>query len=84
MEKTLTPDEIFRNKLENLGNEAKRRLIELLAASMIFSDNKEGKDDHLFYEICGAWSDDGLTAEQEIEELRSARTHGISRNIIDL
>lgn len=83
MEATWSADEIFRDKLANLGNETKRRLIELLAASLSFSDNKQ-EDERLFNEICGAWSNDGLTAEQEIEELRNNRNQGTTRNIIDL
>lgn len=83
MDATWPADEIFRDKLANLGNEAKRRLIELLAASLTFSDNKR-ENDHLLNEICGAWNDDGLTAEQEIKELKNARTQGTTRNITDL
>lgn len=83
MDATWPADEIFRDKLANLGNETKRRLIELLAASLTFSDDKQD-DDRLFDEICGAWSNDGLTAEQEIEELRTSRIQGTTRNIINL
>lgn len=36
MDTTWSADEIFNDKLANLGNEAKRRLIELLAASLTF------------------------------------------------
>ena len=68
MDTTWSADEIFNDKLANLGNEAKRRLIELLAASLTFSDSKQD-DDRLFEEICGSWADDGLTAEEEIKEL---------------
>ena len=52
MDTTWSADEIFNDKLANLGNEAKRRLIELLAASLTFSDSKQD-DDRLFEEICG-------------------------------
>lgn len=83
MDATWPADEIFRDKLANLGNETKRRLIELLAASLTFSDNQED-DNRLFDEICGAWSDDGMTAEEEIKELRTSRKQGTTRNIIDL
>ena len=72
MDTTWSADEIFNDKLANLGNEAKRRLIELLAASLTFSDSKQD-DDRLFEEICGSWADDGLTAEEEIKELQTAR-----------
>jgi len=79
MDTTWSADEIFNDKLANLGNEAKRRLIELLAASLTFSD-----DDRLFEEICGSWADDGLTAEEEIKELQTARRQDTTRNIINL
>ena len=52
MDTTWSADEIFNDKLANLGNEAKRRLIELLAASLTFSDSNQD-DDRLFEEICG-------------------------------
>ena len=55
MDTTWSADEIFNDKLANLGNEAKRRLIELLAASLTFSDSKQD-DDRLFDEICGSWA----------------------------
>ena len=72
MDTTWSADEIFNDKLANLGNEAKRRLIELLAASLTFE------------EICGSWADDGLTAEEEIKELQTARRQDTTRNIINL
>lgn len=37
----LNADEIFRKDLLHLGNEAKRRLIELLASSLTFSDSHD-------------------------------------------
>ena len=80
MDTTWSADEIFNDKLANLGNEAKRRLIELLAASLTFSQD----DDRLFEEICGSWADDGLTAEEEIKELQTARRQDTTRNIINL
>ena len=80
MDTTWSADEIFNDKLANLGNEAKRRLIELLAASLTFSDSKQD-DDRLFEEICGSWADDGLTAEEEIKELQTARRQDTTRNI---
>lgn len=66
MDTTMNVEEIFNNSLAHLGNEAKRKLIEMLAASMNFNDTKQ-EDEQLFNEICGAWSKDGLTAEEEIE-----------------
>ena len=83
MDTTWSADEIFNDKLANLGNEAQRRLIELLAASLTFSDSKQD-DDRLFEEICGSWADDGLTAEEEIKELQTARRQDTTRNIINL
>ena len=83
MDTTWSADEIFNDKLANLGNEAKRRLIELLAASLTFSDSKQD-DDRLFEEICGSWADDGLTAEEDIKELQTARRQDTTRKIINL
>lgn len=48
-----------------------------------FSDSKQD-DDRLFEEICGSWADDGLTAEEEIKELQTARRQDTTRNIINL
>ena len=62
MDTTWSADEIFNDKLANLGNEAKRRLIELLAASLTFSDSKQD-DDRLFEEICGSWRSEEHTSE---------------------
>lgn len=83
----LDAERIFRTELFRLGNETKRRLIELLASSLTFSKTKKEEimeKDTLFDKICGAWSDDGLTAEEEIKTLREARTQGLTRQIIDL
>lgn len=41
MEATVNAEELFRTSLAQLGNETKRRLIELLAASLTFGDDKE-------------------------------------------
>lgn len=91
-DKTMTTAElhaerIFRTELLHLGNETKRRLIELLASSLTFpktkSEDKADKD-ALFDKICGAWSHDGLTAEEEIDMLRKSRKQDTTRNITDL
>lgn len=41
MDTSINVDELFQSSLAKLGNEAKRRLIELLASSMDFTDKKE-------------------------------------------
>ena len=70
----LTAEHIFRTELLHLGNETKRRLIELLASSLTFPKTREKEDkDALLDKICGAWEDDGQTAEEEIKELRDSR-----------
>ncbi len=78
----LRAEEIFYNDLVNLGNETKRRLIELLASSLTFKDTAQEQDKKQLQQIAGAWKDDGLTAEEEIAQIREARTQGITRNII--
>lgn len=84
----LDAERIFRKELFHLGNETKRRLIELLASSLTFPKAKSGSEkarkDGLLDKASGAWSDDGLTADEEIEMLRSARVHGETRKILDL
>lgn len=81
----LTAEHIFRTELLHLGNETKRRLIELLASSLTFSKKREEMDKNALLErICGAWDDGGLTAEEEIASLRKARVQGITRKIVDL
>ena len=80
-------EHIFRTELFHLGNETKRRLIELLASSLTFSNTKENEQtekDRLLDKICGAWCSDGRTAEEEIADLREARKQGITRRIVDL
>lgn len=78
----LRAEEIFYNDLVNLGNETKRRLIELLASSLTFKDTAQEQDKKQLQQIAGAWKDDGLTAEEEIAQIKEARTQGITRNII--
>lgn len=41
MDVSVNVDELFQSSLSKLGNEAKRRLIELLAASMDFTNKRE-------------------------------------------
>ncbi len=80
----LTAEEIFRTNLVNLGNETKRRLIELLASSMSFvATDSKSNDKKLLNRIAGAWCDD-VTADEEIAVIRNARAQGVTRNIIDL
>jgi hypothetical protein len=86
----LNPDEIFRKNLMHLGNEAKRRLIELLASSLTFSNTQDSisatkaKRKALLDKANGAWCNDGLSVEEEIEQIRKARTQGRTRKIVDL
>lgn len=83
----ISADEIFRRNLLHLSNETKRRLIELLASSLTFTDTPSTDDARrkaLLDKVTGAWKDDGLTAEEEIKLLREARTQGITRKIADL
>lgn len=83
----ISADEIFRRNLLHLSNETKRRLIELLASSLTFTDTPStdaARQKALLDRINGAWSDDGLTAEEEIQLLREARTQGKTRKINDL
>ena len=83
----ISADEIFRRNLLHLSNETKRRLIELLASSLTFTDTPSTDDARrktLLDKVAGAWKDDGLTAEEEIKLLREARTQGVTRKIVDL
>ena len=65
---------IFRTELSHLGNEAKRRLIELLASSLSFPNVEVAmeKDDALTREMVnkhfGKWKDN-RSAEEIIEEM---------------
>lgn len=73
----ISADEIFRRNLLHLSNETKRRLIELLASSLTFTSTPPidvTRQKILLDRINGAWSDDELTAEEEIKLLREART----------
>ena len=80
----LRAEEIFYNSLIDLGNETKRRLIELLASSLTFKDTSQESDKKLLQQIAGAWKDDGLTAEEEIAQIREARTQETTRHIVEL
>lgn len=80
----LTAERIFRTKLSHLGNETKRKLIELLASSLTFPTSRTEEDIALLNKINGAWCDDELTAEEEIKNLRTDRTQGATRKIEEL
>ena len=81
----LRAEEIFYSSLVvNLGNETKRRLIELLASSLTFKDTTQENDKKLLQQIAGAWKDDGLTAEEEIAQIKEARTQETTRHIVEL
>ena len=75
----LRAEEIFYSSLVNLGNETKRRLIELLASSLTFKDTTQENDKKLLQQI-----DDGLTAEEEIVQIKEARTQETTRHIVEL
>lgn len=74
----------------HLGNEAKRRLIELLVSSLTFSGTQnntsaiKAQRKALLDKANGAWCNDELSAEEEIEQIRKARTQGRTRKIVDL
>ena len=84
----LNADEIFRKDLLHLGNEAKRRLIELLASSLTFSDSHDAlaknRKKGLWDKANGAWCNDGVSADEEIELLRNARVQGKTRKLAEL
>ena len=81
----MTAERIFRTELFHLGNETKRRLIELLVSSLDFSGRKgEAEKERLMETVCGAWNDDGLTADEEAELVRKARVQGKTRKIEEL
>lgn len=81
----ITAERIFRTSLSHLRNETKRKLIELLASSLTFpASRKEEEDKALLDKINGAWAGDGLTAEEEIRNLRADRTQDITRKIEEL
>ena len=78
-------ERIFRTELFHLGNETKRRLIELLFSSLDFSGRKgEAEKERLMEKVCGAWNDDGLTANEEVELVSKARVQGKTRKIEEL
>ena len=81
----MTAERIFRTELFHLGNETKRRLIELLVSSLDFSGRKgEAEKERLMEKVCGAWNDDGLTANEEVELVSKARVQGKTRKIEEL
>ena len=80
----LRAEDIFYSSLVNLGNETKRRLIELLASSLTFKDTTQENDKKLLQQIAEAWKDDGLTAEEEIAQIKEARTQETTRHIVEL
>lgn len=80
----LTAERIFRTNLAHLGNETKRKLIELLASSLTFPASHKEEDVALLNKINGAWADDGVSAEEEIHNLRADRRQDETRNIEEL
>lgn len=80
----LTAERIFRANLAHLRNETKRKLIELLASSLTFPASRKEEDVALLDKINGAWADDGVSAEEEIRNLRADRRQDETRNIEEL
>ena len=44
----------------------------------------EAEKERLMEKVCGAWYDDGLTADEEAELMRKARGQGKTRKIVEL
>lgn len=80
----ITAERIFRTYLAHLRNETKRKLIELLASSLTFPASRKEEDIALLDKINGAWTDTGLSAEEEIRCIRSDRQQDITRKIEEL
>lgn len=72
-------------RLKSLSNEAKLRLIHRLTASMLdHADTAAESDkDSSLSRLFGIWND-GPTAEEVINEIRSSRTSGVTRHILPL
>jgi hypothetical protein len=67
-----------------LNDETKLDLISKLTAAMSRSKTKEESDSHFFDGLTGAWENDGLSPEEEMELIRSSRMSGVTRKIEDL
>lgn len=68
--------------LSNIDDEVKRHLVILL---MKVPESKEKKSfTSMVKSLSGAWKDNGLTAEEEIKQIYSARTSGETRKLVDL
>lgn len=69
--------------MKPLKHDIKVYLIHLLQQSLVEEKRLSDKE-ALFSKIKGAWKKDGITAEEEILSIRTARTQGLTRNIQDL
>lgn len=63
-----------------LSIDIKTALIERLQR-LVKREEKKVDKDKLFRELCGAWADDGLTADEEVEMIYSARQDDVTRKI---
>ena len=83
MDITLT-NNYYWNLLKDLSDERKVDLINRLAHSLIHKNEKEVHVTISPDQISDAWCEDGLSAEEEIRQIRESRQQGITRKIVDL
>lgn len=84
MEMTVTND-YYWNILKDLSDDRKIDLINRLVKSLVHREETMRKHITISPEqISNVWSEDGLTAEEEISQIREARIQGLTRKIIDL
>lgn len=69
--------------IKPLGLETKTALLENLQ-KMVKREKKVTNKEKLFNQLCGVWANDGLTADEEVEMIYSARTQGKTRIIEQL
>ena len=70
-------DDFYRNEVDCLGIEAKRRLVALLNASLSMHD-KLSKEKYLLSKVSGAWKDEE-SAVDTIERIVSTRKNRTSQ-----
>ena len=66
-------DDFYRNEVDCLGIDAKKRLVALLNASLSLHE-KLSKEKYLLNKVAGAWKDDE-SAEDTIARIVSSRTN---------
>ena len=71
------------NMLISLTDDMKIRIINKLSESLM-TNKKPSDSNSLFNQIRGSWKNDGMTVEEEIEAIHSARTNNSSRIIEEL